>query len=403
MRPRAALAFGALALAGVAGPSEVAAAEPLLAHLVAELPAAPARDPVAHRLEVVLGVVAPAPRVGRADVVAREAYRLDAEYVYPASSVKLCLAVAALERVAAYTRLAGLGEFTSTRSVTYLDPQRGPTISTVAADVRGALVVSDNAAANRLYDFVGSDELHARMHALGLPSFAFRHRLAAAPGDDVAVTPSFDLDVGARGFVHVPGHVRRRPVPPSHVPGLVVGDARLEAGRSVEGGLDFTTKNRVSLLDLQRLLVRVVRPDVALAESADLVPADRAWLLESLELLPSDVGAPAPLGVAATDAAHKPLLPGLLRVLPKGALRYLSKGGRAYGFSVENAYVEDRRTGRAFFLAAALYTNRSGIVGDDDYEYRTVADPFFADLGEAVARAIFLPATAPAPAATSAP
>ena len=31
-----------------------------------------------------------------------------------------------------------------------------------------------------------------------------------------------------------------------------------------------------------------------------------------------------------------------------------------------------------------------GCVGDDRYEYTTVADPFFADLGEVLARALLL-------------
>ena len=61
-------------------------------------------------------------------------------------------------------------------------------------------------------------------------------------------------------------------------------------------------------------------------------------------------------------------------------------GGEAYGFSVENAYVEDRETGRALFLAATIYTNADGVLNDDRYEYAEVAKPFFALLGEALGR-----------------
>lgn len=36
-----------------------------------------------------------------------------------------------------------------------------------------------------------------------------------------------------------------------------------------------------------------------------------------------------------------------------------------------------------------LYTNADGVLNDDEYEYETVADPFLADLGEVVARAVW--------------
>ena len=42
-----------------------------------------------------------------------------------------------------------------------------------------------------------------------------------------------------------------------------------------------------------------------------------------------------------------------LEVLAARQVRYVNKSGRAYGFHLENAYVEDRESGRAFFVTAA--------------------------------------------------
>jgi hypothetical protein len=90
------------------------------------------------------------------------------------------------------------------------------------------------------------------------------------------------------------------------------------------------------------------------------------------------------------DAYSKFLLPGIRRVLPSTTsgerIEITGKIGRAYGFSVENAYVRHPGTGRAVFVTAAIYTNADGVLNDDLYEYGAVADPFFADLGELVAR-----------------
>ena len=67
-------------------------------------------------------------------------------------------------------------------------------------------------------------------------------------------------------------------------------------------------------------------------------------------------------------------------------IRIYNKIGQAYGFTTENAYVVDTATDRSFFLAATIYTNDDGVLNDDQYEYATVAEPFMADLGEAVVR-----------------
>ena len=76
-------------------------------------------------------------------------------------------------------------------------------------------------------------------------------------------------------------------------------------------------------------------------------------------------------------------------MIPKERLRIYNKTGQAYGFSTENAWVVDTETGRGFFLAATLYTNKDGILNDDEYEYEEIALPFMADLGEAVARRLW--------------
>ena len=80
----------------------------------------------------------------------------------------------------------------------------------------------------------------------------------------------------------------------------------------------------------------------------------------------------------------------LRRVIPAERLRVTNQVGLAYGFTVENAYVEDVETGRSFFLAGTLYTNANGVLNDGVYEYDTLALPFWADLGEALARELLL-------------
>jgi hypothetical protein len=75
--------------------------------------------------------------------------------------------------------------------------------------------------------------------------------------------------------------------------------------------------------------------------------------------------------------------------VPAEHLRVHDKIGRASGFSIANAWIEDLRTGQGFFLTIVLYTNADGVLNDDRYDYEEVADPFLDDAAEAIARAVF--------------
>ena len=152
--------------------------------------------------------------------------------------------------------------------------------------------------------------------------------------------------------------------------------------------MDFAPKNRIPLVDLQQGLCKLVYPEAdcggggAFALEAD----DREFLIEAMTEYPPDSKDPVFDPVEYPAAGGKNLLPGLERVAPRARWRIVNKTGEAYGFSVENAYVEDRETGRALFLAATIYTNADGVLNDDRYEYAEVAKPFFALLGEALGR-----------------
>ena len=179
-------------------------------------------------------------------------------------------------------------------------------------------------------------------------------------------------------------------------PGLIgmathrIGRGFMRGGQLIEEPLDFREKNRMSLADLQRALCKVTRPDVdAGGEGFALTETQRALLLEPMRQMPRQSENPVYDPEDYPDDYVKFLLPGLEKVVPGERLQIYNKVGQAYGFSIENAYVVDIETGRAFFLAAVLYTNADGVLNDDQYEYDEVALPFLANLGESVARALW--------------
>ena len=124
------------------------------------------------------------------------------------------------------------------------------------------------------------------------------------------------------------------------------------------------------------------------AALAEIEP-DKVFVVKALGELPRESTNPRYDPAKVPDHSCKFILRGVRKVIPAEHVRIYEKIGRAYGFSVENAYVEDARTGRGFFLAIVLYTNPDGVLNDDQYAYAELADPFLDGVGEVVARAVF--------------
>jgi hypothetical protein len=361
-----------------------------------------------HRLQLVLGLIEPA--ADGTPTLRQYRWRAGEEYFYPASAIKLFAAVAVLEELerlhAAQGPAIGIDSplryhprFAGEELVDRDDSNRAGATVTLRHEIRKLFLVSDNEAFNRLYEWVGQDGLARSLAAAGLGEARIVHRLSEARSAlENRQYPRIELlrPPAESGEDPVLWSLPERqsealPAPPP-VAGLLVGDAYLDDGQRIEQPLDFTAKNRIALADLQRGLCAVVRPDIDCGIAGfELTAQHRALLLEAMSQYPSQSDNPRYDPAAYPDAWGKFLLPGLERVVPKARLAIYNKIGRAYGFSVENAWVVDRASGASFFLAATLYTNQDGVLNDDRYEYESVADPFLAALGEAVARELWQP------------
>ena len=355
-------------------------------------------DPGTYRLQIVLGLVEQDGN-GRPKLV-QHTYRAGEEYFYPASTIKLCAAVAALEELAKLRESTGLevgvgtplayhplfdGEEVEDTDPTNLDGSR----ITVGHEIRKLFLVSDNVAYNRLYELVGPARLNRAMHVAGLDSARLVHRLSEfrTPQEN-RMRPR--IEIRGEGFrFNLPRRTDSLELGEPRGSGFEIGRGYMSGGELVEEAMDFRVKNRMSLVDLQRALAKVVRPDVdAGGEGFPLSDGDRALLLEVMSQLPRHSRNPVYDPETYPDHYVKFFLPGLRRI--EVAAVVYNKIGQAYGFTTENAYVVGSETRRPFFLAATIYTNSDGILNDDQYEYKTVAEPFLVDLGEAVARELWL-------------
>ncbi len=350
-----------------------------------------------YRLQIVLGTVE---TDGSGNSYLKQyQYRVSNEYFYPASSVKLFAAVAAAETIERLGEQTGVELTLDTPLVVHplfdddvLEDRDEFNIDgaaiTLRQQIRKIFLVSDNQAYNTLYELAGQDGIARSMQAAGLTGSRIVQRLSEfrTPAENRRYPR---IDFMDPQVVYTLAERSSDPLP------ALQGISRLQVGQKYFGNgelhhepMDFSEKNYVPLPELQRGLCKLVQPtlDCGGGPAFALTEDARDTMLEAMSQYPRQSRNPLYSAAEFPDNYVKEMLPGIARVIPREYIRIYNKTGRAYGFSIENAWVEDIRTGSGFFLAATLYTNSNGTLNDDQYDYDTIARPFMEALGEAVAK-----------------
>ncbi len=355
----------------------------------------------AHRLQILVSEVIE-PKGNRAPHLIRHAFRIDQEYFYPASSIKIFAALGALEWLEEnterqppphlYTPLC-IHPLFDDEELDELDPSnRAGGKITIGHEIRKLCIVSDNTAFNRLYELLGHRDVNERAWRAGFSSVRCLHRLAEfREFEENRKTPSIEFLVGNGLTIEIPERNSDLEIDSSGWSGLQVGSAHFRGEERIETPMDFIRKNSVSILDLQDVMIDALRPELSeLNPGYRISPEQRAFISAALRELPRESGNPEYDPGNYPDDYVRYLLPGLRRVIPAEQLVVYDKVGLAYGFSIENAYVVHLGTGRSFFVTACLYTNPNSTVNDGEYGYDEIALPFWSDLGEALARRLLL-------------
>lgn len=344
-----------------------------------------------YRFQVLYAAVTKA-EAGRPASLDRHGYFADAEYFFPASSMKVPLALASYDRIPALRHAKHTASELGRDTTLEIFPSSGqgsPYSTTLARETWRALIVSDNASANRLLAFAGHKEAHETLWGLGLASARVRTGFATGNEIDPAtVSPRIDLVPKDGPRDTLPPRKSTLTLPATRALRLEVGNAIVEGGKLVKGPVSFADKNAMTLRDLQDTLVRIVRPELLGAKlpKDPATPDDLAYVREALGTLPSQSGLPGYDRNVVADYRLNPFLRGLERVRARGKLEVYAKVGQAYGFLTTNAYVVEKASGKAFFLVATVYANPNEVINDDLYAYDDVAFPALADVAEAVAR-----------------
>jgi hypothetical protein len=323
------------------------------------------------------------------------AYRVDAnEYFYPASTVKLAASVLALEKI---------NKLKIDKSTTFNTLKNRPTQLEVLSDTSAAngkpsikhyikkiLLVSDNEAYNRLYEFLGQKDFNKTMASKGFDGVRFTHRLQTSiPLLENQYTNPVQF-VNEQGDViwHQKEQFNKNQIQSPNPLQTILGKGVMnDSGRVTMHPVTFGFKNAYPLKAQHDFLKRLMFPSsVDKRERFKLKAEDYSFLYRYMSEYPTESKFPNYASDSSIGPAYCKFLyyGGDKKAVMNPNVRIFNKVGDAYGFLLDNAYFVDFQNKVEFMVTATIYCNEDEIFNDDKYDYDTIGYPFFKHLGEVI-------------------
>jgi hypothetical protein len=312
-------------------------------------------------------------------------------YFYPASTVKFPAVLLALEKLNKL-KIKGLDKYSTmltdsafggqTAVLTDTSAQNG--LPSVAHYAKKILLVSDNDAFNRLYEFVGQQAFNETLKAKGYADSRFLHRLS------VPLTIEQNRYTNPVRFMDNEKLIYGQPQqfnPNSLLPKIPItkGLGYMKGDSLVRQPFEFTNKNFFPLHDQQNILKAVLFPEyIDKKRTFNLTPDDYRFVYQFMSQLPSETAYPRYNTTEFYDSYCKFTMFGDSKAAMPKHIRIFNKVGDAYGFLLDNAYVVDFEKGIEFMLTAVMYCNEDQVFNDDKYDYDSVGLPFYANLGKLI-------------------
>ena len=289
-------------------------------------------------------------------------------YFYPASTVKLPIALLAVEKLNSMNLTTDSIHFRFDEKRSSLHFQK---------EISKLFALSDNDAANNLIEFTGFDYINSKLKEKGLVPFSLNHRLSTTNSSN-KITSSILLYKNDNLIAELPS-LKGKNVKALHLNSTKKGIGYLENDSIVKGAFDFSAKNYYPLETLHSTLKRLLFPqEFKLNERFNLNETDRQFILSSMYQLPREQGFDAK---EFYDSYCKFFIFGDTTDTINSSIKIYNKIGQAYGTLTDCAYINDEKNGVEFMVTATLLVNKNKIFNDGIYEYDEIGIPFLAELG----------------------
>lgn len=320
------------------------------------------------------------------------------QYFYPASTVKMPVAILALEKL---ERLQSDGHDLAIDTPIRFESGPAPLTEHLADStaqhqqvsirhlINQIFSVSDNNAYNRLYEFLGRDFINQRLqklgvfsnsrivHRLGLAGFTYQENGLANPFefyDEDKILYSEKLKRSNGDWLA------------KELKGTKKGIGYIHSDDSkINQAFDMSQKNFIRLDELEACLLRVTHPQLFnQTQQFNISEEHRLFLLHAMGRLPKEHLYPQYDTEEYYDAYGKFFMFGDKKDDIPEHIRIFNKVGYAYGTLTDAAYILDLKNNISFFLSATILVNENQIFNDGVYEYEEIGLPFLAKLGNEI-------------------
>ncbi|MBN3581606.1 serine hydrolase [Algoriphagus aestuarii] len=314
----------------------------------------------------------------------------DSVYYYPASTVKLPIALLALEWLEENSvdnlnkeSIFLVDSVRPSQIPAYVDNSSKDSLPSIGHYIKKILLVSDNDANNRLYELLGQDYIHQKLKEKGLLKTVISQRLAfpLSAEENRYFNPVRFVDKSGNIIFDLP---ERHTETIYNVPGNPkLGKAHMVKDSLVQGPMDFSFKNKFPLSELHGVVQKIVFPQAfPELERFHISEENREFVLKYMSMFPGESDFPAYDSNEYYDGYSKFFKFGNSEnPIPKN-FRIFNKTGWSYGFLIDGSYFVDLENKVEFFVSAVVYVNANETLNDNKYEFDEIGKPFFAELGD---------------------
>lgn len=292
----------------------------------------------------------------------------DNNYFYPASTVKFPTAILVLEK---------LNEEKRFDRNTMFFIEGDSLITSFADEIKKIFAVSDNEANNRLFEYLGQDEINKRLENKGIKA-RISHRLST-PDSDELTTKSLVFYVNDSTTTPTTPLINKS-LEALTIEKLSKGKGFLVDGELINEPMDFSFKNYLPITSLHNMMKQLMFPQIYPKEKQfHLTDSDREFLINMMKISPKEAGYDD--NEHYYDSYVKFLLFGDDNSPMPDDIEIYNKVGYAYGYLTDCAYVKNKKNNKEYIITATIHTNKNGIFNDGVYETETTGIPFLAELG----------------------
>jgi hypothetical protein len=323
-------------------------------------------------------------------------YQLNPQnYFYVASLVKLPCSALALEKLNKLN-ITGLDKNATMitdsafacQKKTIADPSSENKKPSVANYIKRMLLVSDNDAYSRIYEFLGQEYIYKQLQEKGYPNARITHRFDATCNTEQNkyTNPIEFYNPNGQLVYKQPMQVSKSELKNPY--GTVKkGRAYIDKkNKLIQEPKEYTLMNYLSLQDINNILKTILFPESVEKEKRfDLKQEDYTFLYHYLSMYPRESTHPTYNPKEFEDSYKKYLMYGTHhKKIEKDSIRIFNIVGQSYGDLSDCAYIINPDKGIEFMLSAVIYVNENEVINDGKYEYKTIGFPFLTALGQAI-------------------